>query len=148
MDVAMGTDASATGDTDRLLGGIRRLTALADAATESETIFRALSRELLVVPGGAEVQIHHLAGPGEDDDLVAVYLFDATGRLSYLQPRSERPPGISWVARTGRSFLATAGEELAATVPRVSETGEASSAMLLPLAVRGEVEAVVVLVRR
>ena len=48
----MGTDASATGDTDRLLGGIRRLTALADAATESETIFRALSRELLVVPGG------------------------------------------------------------------------------------------------
>jgi diguanylate cyclase (GGDEF)-like protein len=148
MDVATGTDTLASaGDVDRLLAGIRGLTALADGASDAESIFRALARELLSVPGGEEVHIHHLADGGEED-LVAVYLFDGDGRLSYLLPRAERPPGVSWVASTGRSFLAAAADELVANVPRLTATGAMSCALLLPLAERGEVEGVVVLVRR
>src|SRR5690349_18679812 len=113
MDVAVGMDASApSNDADRLLAGIRRLTALTDAAVDMESIFRALAGELMTVPGAEEVHIHHLAGVGEEDDLVAVYLHEADGRLTYLVPRSERPSGVSWVARTGRSFLLAAPEEL------------------------------------
>jgi diguanylate cyclase (GGDEF)-like protein len=150
MDVATGTDTSAGLDDaiDRLLAGIRRLTALADSASDSETIFRALARELLAAPGAEEIQVHHLGAGEEDDDLVAVYMFGADGRLSYLLPRPERPPGVSWVASTGRSFLAADTGELASTVPRLAATGAMSCALLLPLAERGEVEAVVVLVRR
>ncbi|HEY4428357.1 MAG TPA: sensor domain-containing diguanylate cyclase [Solirubrobacteraceae bacterium] len=133
---------------ERLLEGIRRLTALTDGAADTEAIFRALAGELMRVPGAEEVHIHRLAGPGEDDDLVAVYLLEADGRLSYLVPRAERPPGVSWVARTGRSFLAAATEELQASVPRLAQTGATSGALLLPLADRGEVAAVVMLVRR
>jgi len=148
MQLAMGRDASAAGDVDRLLGGIRRLTALADGAGEGEVIFRALAGELGAVPGGDELQVHHLALPGEQDDLVVVYLPATDSRLSYLQPREERPPGVSWVARTGRSFLAAAADELQATVPRLAAAPDIGSALLLPLADRGEVGAVVVLVRR
>src|SRR3977135_1372505 len=122
MDVAMGMDTSASKDVDRLLVGIRRLGALTDAAADCESIFRALAGELMAVPGAEEVHVHHLAGPGEDEDLVAVYMFEADGRLSYLTPRAERPPGVSWVARTGRSFLAGASEELQASVPRLTAT--------------------------
>ncbi len=148
MDLATGRDASAAADVDRLLGGIRRLTALADGAGEAEVIFRALAGELVAVPGGEEVQIHHLAPAGEQDDLVVVYMPETGSRLSYLQPREERPPGVSWVARTGRSFLAAAPEELEATVPRLAAGPDTGSALLLPLAERGEVGAVLVLVRR
>jgi diguanylate cyclase (GGDEF)-like protein len=148
MDVAMGMDTSASKDVDRLLSGIRRLGALTDAAVDCESIFRALAGELMAVPGAEEVHVHHLAGPGHDEDLVAVYMFEADGRLSYLTPRGERPPGVSWVARTGRSFLAGASEELQASVPRLTATGAISCALLLPLSERGEVGAVVVLVRR
>jgi diguanylate cyclase (GGDEF)-like protein len=137
-----------SGEVDRLLAGIRGLTALADGATDAEAIFRALARELLTVPGGEEVHIHHLAASGEGEDLVAVYLFEGDGRLSYLLPRSERPPGVSWVAGTRRSFLVAAEDELVANVPRLTATGAMSCALLLPLAERGEVEAVVILVRR
>jgi diguanylate cyclase (GGDEF)-like protein len=148
MDVVTGTDTSASsGALDRLLVGIRRLTALADTAPDSETIFRALAAELLSSPGAEEVHIHHL-GAGEDEDLVVVYMFDGNGRLSYLLPRAERPPGVSWVAGTGRSFLAADTEELASSVPRLAATGAMSCALLLPLSERGEVDAVVVLVRR
>jgi diguanylate cyclase (GGDEF)-like protein len=150
MDVATGTDTSAGSDEgiDRLLAGIRRLTALADSAADTETIFRALARELLLAPGAEEVHIHHLSASEDEDDLVAVYMFEGDGRLSYLLPRSERPPGVSWVANTGRSFLAADTAELASSVPRLAATGTMSCALLLPLAERGEVEAVVVLVRR
>jgi diguanylate cyclase (GGDEF)-like protein len=55
---------------------------------------------------------------------------------------------VSWVASTRRSFLASDAQELAASAPRLTQTGAVSSALLLPLAERGEVEAVVVLVRR
>src|SRR5207253_1359227 len=63
-------------------------------------------------------------------------------------PHSERPPGVSWVARTGRSFLAGDEGELAANVPRLAASDAASCVLLLPLSERGEVEAVVMLVRR
>jgi diguanylate cyclase (GGDEF)-like protein len=77
-----------------------------------------------------------------------VYLFEADERLSYLLPSSERPPGVSWVAQTGQSFLAADDRELAASVPRLTVTGQTNCALLLPLAERGDVEAVVMLVRR
>ena len=121
--------------------------ALADGASDGETIFRGLAAELLAAQRAQEVHVHHLAGE-QEDDLVAVYMFDAHGRISYLQPPAERAPGVSWVAATGRSFLATDVDELAGSVPHLSASGAISSALLLPLSERGEVEAVVVLVRR
>lgn len=149
MDVVSGMDAStSSAAVDRLLAGIRRLTALADSATSADTIFRALARELLSVSGAEEVHIHHLAGAGHEDDRVAVYMHGADARVSYLVARAERPPGVSWVASTAQSFLAAESAEFAASVPRLAATGEVSCALLLPLAERGEVEAVVMLVRR
>ncbi len=143
----MDTSAS-SGGVQRLLGGFRRLTALADGAVEGGSIFRALARELLASPGAEEVHIHHLATGPATDDLVEVFMFEGEGRLSYLSPRAERPPGVGWVSRTRRSFLAADSDEFAVSVPRLMATGEVSCALLLPLAERSEVEAVVILVRR
>jgi diguanylate cyclase (GGDEF)-like protein len=149
MEVVAGTDTSTPpAGVNPLLAGVRRLTLLADEATDSEAIFRALARELLSVPGAEEVQVHHLAVAGVEQDLVAVYMFEADGRLTYLLPGEERPPGVSWVASTGQSLLATDDRELAASVPRLAATGQTDCALLLPLAERGEVAAVVMLVRR
>ncbi len=133
---------------DPLLAGVRRLTLLADGADDSQGIFRGLARELLLTPGAEEVPVHHLGKPSAEDELVDVYLAEGNGRLSYLASRSERPAGVSWVASTGRSFLAAEARELAASLPRLAETGQASCALLLALSVGGEVEVVVVLVRR
>jgi diguanylate cyclase (GGDEF)-like protein len=149
MGVVTGTDTSTpSGGVESVLAGVRRLTLLADEAPHSEAIFRALARELLSVPGAEEVHVHHLAEPGTAEELVAVYMFEGNGRLSYLLPRGERPPGVSWVASTGRSFLVADDRELAASLPRLAATGATNCALLLPLAERGEVEAVVMLVRR
>jgi diguanylate cyclase (GGDEF)-like protein len=150
MDVVTGTDTlTSSAGLDRLLAGIRHLTALADGATSADAMFRALARELLAVPGAEEVHIHHLLVDGDSaEELVAVYLNGGVGRLSYLLPRAERPPGVAWVASTRSSFLAADSDGLAAGMPRLAETGTVSSALLLPLAERGEVAAVVVLVRR
>jgi diguanylate cyclase (GGDEF)-like protein len=150
MDVVTGTDTSASSaGVDRLLAGIRHLTALADSAGNADSVFRALARELLSVPGAEEVHIQHLLVDGDgEDELVTVYMSGGIGRLSYLLPRVERPPGVSWVASTRTSFLALDADGLTASIPRLAETGPVTSALLLPLAERGEVEAVVVLVRR
>jgi diguanylate cyclase (GGDEF)-like protein len=150
MDVVTGTDTSASSaGVEHLLAGIRHLSALADDAGSADAIFRALATELQSVPGAEEVHVHHLVVDGEDaQELVAVYMFGGIGRLSYLRPRAERPPGVSWVASSRRSFLAADAEELAAAVPRLVQTGNVGCALLLPLAERGEVEAVVVIVRR
>jgi diguanylate cyclase (GGDEF)-like protein len=148
MDVVVGTDAFASSSgTESVLAGVRRLTLLADSAQNTEVIFRELARELLAVPGAEEVHVHHLS-PDAEEELVVVYMFEANGRLSYLLPRGERPPGVSWVASTGQSFLAADDRELAVSVPRLAHTGGSGAALLLPLAERGEVEAVVMLVRR
>ncbi|HTU78061.1 MAG TPA: sensor domain-containing diguanylate cyclase [Solirubrobacteraceae bacterium] len=134
---------------ERLLAGIRRLSALADGPAGADSVFRVLARELLAVPGAEEVHVHHLAlDRDRHEELVAVYMSAGIGRLSYLQPRAERPPGVSWVASTRSSFLATDADGLVASIPRLTQTGPVGSALLLPLAERGEVEAVVVLVRR
>jgi diguanylate cyclase (GGDEF)-like protein len=148
MDVVPGTDTSALGDSGGLLAGVRRLSVLADGAGDSEAIFRALARELLSNPGAQEVHVHRLAPGDGGEDMVAVYMFEGDGRLSYLQPRAERPPGVNWVASTGRSFLAADADELNASVPRLAVTGATSCALLVALSERGAVEAVVVLVRR
>jgi len=135
-----------------LLAGVRRLTLLADAAEDSDMVYAALARELIATMGAEEVHIHRLA-PSEENELVVVYMLGGDGRLSYVQPHSERPPGVSWVASTGRSFLAVGPRELTASVPRLSITAPSSSgipgcALLSPLSHAGQVEAVVVLVRR
>jgi diguanylate cyclase (GGDEF)-like protein len=134
-----------------LLAGIRRLTRIADSAGDPETIFRALAGELFSTFAADEVHVHHLLGteePAPADELVVVYMFEGEGRLSYLIPRADRAPGVAWAASTGRSVLATGARELAASVPRLASTGGVGSALLLPLAVRGESEAVVVVARR
>jgi diguanylate cyclase (GGDEF)-like protein len=131
-----------------VLAGVRRLTLLADGAPDSDTIFRALARELLSTPGAEELHVHHLADSEAAEELVAVYMFEGDGRVSYLLPSAERPPGVSWVASTGRSVLIADDRELAESVPRLAATGPTTCALLLPLAERGEVEAVVMLVRR
>src|SRR5205823_5280831 len=62
--------------------------------------------------------------------------------------RAGRPPGVSWVASTRCSMLAADAREVAANVPRLAQAGAAGSALLVPLAERAELEAVVILVRR
>jgi diguanylate cyclase (GGDEF)-like protein len=154
MDATTGMDTPKlpAADGDLLLAGVRRLTLLADSVEDSEAVFRTLARELLAMPGAEEVHVYHLCEPDGERDLTVVYLFGGEGRLSYLTPPAERPPGVSWVASTSRSFLAADANELAVSVPRLSlvssPPAQAACALLLPLAVRGEVEAVVLLVRR
>jgi diguanylate cyclase (GGDEF)-like protein len=149
MDVVSGMDTSTSSrGLHRLLSGIRRLSSLADGGGDVDAIYRALARELLEVPGAEEVHVHHLCKDDRADDIVDVYLYEGDGRLSYLSPRAERPPGVSWVARTRRSFLAADAEEFAASVPRLTATGEMSCVLLLPVIERSEVEGVVMLVRR
>jgi diguanylate cyclase (GGDEF)-like protein len=146
MGVVSGTDTSMTPAADSVLAGVRRLTSLADGARDADAVFRALARELLLSPGAEEVHVHYLSEDAHE--FVSVYMFEGDGRLSYLLPRAERPPGVSWVASTGRSVLIADAEELAESVPRLVETGATSSALLMPLAEHGEVTTVVMLVRR
>jgi diguanylate cyclase (GGDEF)-like protein len=133
---------------ESVLAGVRRLTLIADGARESETIFRALGGELLEVPGADEVHIHHLMRDGADEDLVVVYMFEGHARMSYLLPHSERPPGISWVASTRGTCVIADGGEVARSIPRLLDGGAVRGALLLPMALGGEIEAVVMLVRR
>jgi len=130
---------------DSLLAGVRRLTHLADSATEPREIFRALAAELFAELGVEEVQVHHL---GEDQDTVAVYVFGGEGSLSYLAPAGERPHGVAWVADTGQHVVVHGGRELAASMPRLASAGGVDGALLLPVAVHGDIEAAIVLVRR
>jgi diguanylate cyclase (GGDEF)-like protein len=137
---------------DRVLAAVRRLASLADTSDDKEAVLDALARELIATMGAEEVHIHHLAA-GSGAESVVVYLLDGDGRLSYLTPREERPPGVSWVASTARGFLAIGPRELSASVPRLSLTapptaGALGCALLVPLSLSGRVEAVVVLVRR
>jgi hypothetical protein len=92
-------------DPGPLLAGVRRLVLLADSAEDAETVYGTLARELIAVMGAEEVHVHHLTPPGEDEPVV-IYMLGGDGRLGYVQPSEERPPGVSWVASTGRSFLA------------------------------------------
>jgi diguanylate cyclase (GGDEF)-like protein len=149
---------------DPLLAGLRRLMRLADGASEPEMVMRALARELFALLGADEVHIHELADAqadrardprgeagdsrGEASDPVAVYLFEGESRLGYAIPRAERPPGVAWVASTAQSVLLSGARELAATLPRIAAAGGVRDALLLPLTVRAEVEAVVIVVRR
>ncbi|HWG07979.1 MAG TPA: sensor domain-containing diguanylate cyclase [Solirubrobacteraceae bacterium] len=141
-------EATTSPGVESVLAGVRRLTLLADSATDVDAVFRALARELMSSPGAEEVHVHHLAGEDALDELVTVYMYGGDGRLSYLLPRAERPPGISWVLHTERSVLIANQQKLAENVPRVTATGAASSALLLPLSEHGELTAVVILVRR
>ena len=149
MGTPQGREASAPrARLESVLAAVRRLTVLADGARESETIFRALAVELLGVPGADEVHIHRLAHGGAEEDLVAVYMFEGHARVSYLLPRSERASGISWVASTLDTCVIADGSEVARSMPRLLDSGAVMGALLLPMALAGEIEAVVMLVRR
>ncbi len=152
MATASANGSAHESDLAPVLAGVRRLTLLAGSAEDTETVYGALARELIAVMGAEEVHVHHLAPLGEDE-LVVVHMLGGDGRLSYVEPSAERPPGVSWVASTGRSFLAVGPRELTASVPRLSITappsgGSDGCALLTPLTLAGQVEAVVVLVRR
>ena len=56
------------------------------------------------------------------------------------------PAGVDWVAGEARSARLGDPEELAAALPRLAASSAARSALLLPLRVRADVEAVVTLV--
>jgi len=128
---------------------MRRLAAAADRASEPEQVHRAMAHELMSVLGAEEVILHHLPAGADGRELVVVYLFEAEGRLSYLVPSAERPAAVSWVASTGRGFVAADQRELVASVPRLIQgDSPARGALLLPLILRGETQAVVVLVSR
>ncbi|HEY7933163.1 MAG TPA: sensor domain-containing diguanylate cyclase [Solirubrobacteraceae bacterium] len=151
----MGTDTSEQATVGRrTLHSIRRLALLAEEATDPEAVFRSLAGELLALLQAEEIHVHHLSGSGAEGELVVVYMFDGEGRLSYLAPRDERAPGVSWVASTGRSFQASNQRELRASVPRLADVDGArgrepiSCALLVPLTLGGETQAVVVTVRR
>jgi diguanylate cyclase (GGDEF)-like protein len=135
-----------------VLAGVRRLTLLADTAEDADTVFASLARELIAAMGAEEVHVHHVGQPGEEERVV-VYMLEGDGQLSYLHSQAERAPGVSWVTATGRSFLAVGPRELTASVPRLAITappagGAPACALLAPLSLGGQVEAVVVLVRR
>ncbi len=151
-------------DGDPLLGALRRLMRLADAGGDSElggdsseAVFRALAHELCTLLGAEEMQVHHLAcegarseagqREGEPGEPVVAYLFGGEGRLGYVVPRAERPPGVAWVASTGQSVQTVGARELAASLPRAASAGF-GCALLVALTVREEVEAVVVAARR
>lgn len=129
---------------DTLLAGVRRLSHLADSAGEPRQIFRALADELFAELGVVEVQVHHLA---DIEDTVVIYMFGGEGRLSYQAPPGDRPHGVAWVVDSGKHVMAHGSRELAAAVPRMASGGGVGCALLLPLAVRGDVEAVVILAR-
>ena len=142
-----------------MLAGLRRLTRLADAPGGEDAVYAGLARELMGLLGAEEVHVHLLAAgevageEGEKQDLVVVHLLGGEGRLSYLQGEAERPPGVGWAQRSGRSFLAIGPRELSASVPRLASGAPAgeqapSCALIVPLTLAGEVESVVVLVRR
>jgi diguanylate cyclase (GGDEF)-like protein len=140
----------ASPDGDPLLGALGRLMRLADGGCDSETVYRALAHELYTLLEADETQVHHLApgGGAQEGEPVVAYLFGGEGRLSYVAPRDERPPGVARVASSGRSVLAVGPRELADALPRLTAATEVGCALLLALAVRGEVEAVVVAARR
>jgi diguanylate cyclase (GGDEF)-like protein len=151
IDVPFATIAPNNGAAaDPLLAALRRLMRLADGGGDSEAVLGALASELCGLLGAEETQIHHLApegGPDEGEPVVG-YLYEGEGRLCYVRPRSERPPGVAWVASTGQSAQVTGARELAASLPRLGATAGVGCALLLALIVRGEVEAVVVAARR
>lgn len=150
MNISGIEDASTAGvQTPSLVAAMRRLAAVAERAAEPEPVRRCLAHELMGMFAAEEVVIHHLAAGAQERDLVAAYLFDGQGRLSYLSARAERPPAISWVVGTGRCFLAVSERELLAGMPRLARgPAEARCALFAPLSVGGSVEAVVVLASR
>jgi diguanylate cyclase (GGDEF)-like protein len=128
------------------LESLRRLTVLADRVGTPEAVHAVLASELLRGVGVQEVHLHH---PSEesDSDLVVVNLLEGDGRLTYLCPRPQRQPGVSWVLSARQSLVTATEEDLSAWLPRLAETGTAAYALALPMVVSGDAEAVVVLVR-
>ncbi len=144
-------DTSREGEIDAasLVVAMRRLAAVADRASDLEEVRRAMAHELMRVLGAEEVMLHHVHRSADGRELVVVYLFEGQGRLSYLLPPAERPAAVNWVASTGRSFLAAGERELMASVPRlVQGAAPVRCALLVPLIVRSETQAVVVLTSR
>ena len=51
---------------------------------------------------------------------MVVYLFGGEGRLSYVVPRAERPPGVAGSRAPARACWPSGAQELAASVPRAA----------------------------
>ena len=128
------------------LASIRRLALLAEHTGDPQAIHAALATELLSALAADEVQIHQLA-PASDRELVVSYLHDGTSRLSRFRSRADRPRGVAQVLATQRALLVSRAGEVRAIVPDLGATLHPSCALLLPLVVQREVEAVVTAVR-
>jgi len=130
----------------RVLRGVRRLTALADRVTDSESLFAGLATELLGGLECDEVHFHHLHD-GEDADAVVIHLLEGYGRLSFQLPHEQRAGGVTQAVE-GRCSLRVAGErDVSQAVPRLGGGPATGAALLVPLVVSGAVEAVVIMVR-
>ena len=125
MDVVTGTDTSALlRRRDRLLAGIRRLTALADEASRrGDGPARARAR----AAGGAGRRGGARPPPRPRGRATKSWspctCSTATGASATCCRAPSARPGVSWVASTQRSFLAADAAEFAASVPRLTETG-------------------------
>ncbi len=129
----------------RVLRGVRRLTALADRVTDSDSLFAGLATELLRGLECDEVHFHHLHDG--DADAVVIHLLEGYGRLSFQVPREQRGGGLTQVV-DGRCSLPVTGErDVSRAVPRLAGGPATEAALLVPLVVAGAVEAVVIMAR-
>jgi diguanylate cyclase (GGDEF)-like protein len=128
------------------LAGIRRLAVLADRTSDPATIHAALAAELLGALTAEEVQIHHLAVSAARE-LVVTYMLGGAGHLSRFRARSDRPRGVAQVAATHEALLVSRSAEIRAAAPDLAAELRPSGALLLPVIVEREVEAVVSAVR-
>lgn len=135
-----------TSPTPKPLDSVRRLTLLADRVGAPEAVHTALASELLIAVDCQEVHLHHVSAASEND-LVVIHLLDGDGRVTYLSPRAQRPAGVGWVASARQPLLASSEDDLASSVPRLAQTREVEGALLLPLVVSGETQAVAILTR-
>ena len=151
MDVVTGTDTSASSaGVDRLLGRhpppdrARRR-----RQRRRDDLARARRASCCRCPAPRRCTSTTCAAAAHEEELVG--RLPVRGRRAAQLPAARAPSArrasAGWRAR-GSSFLAADADELAASVPRLAATGRVSCALLLPLAERGEVEAVVMLVRR
>jgi diguanylate cyclase (GGDEF)-like protein len=128
------------------LASIRRLAVLGDRTSDPATIHAALAAELLGALTVDEVDIHHLALVA-GRELVVTHMLGGAGRLSRFRARSERPHGVAQVAATHQALRLTSPAEIMAIAPDLALARRASGALLLPVIVEREVEAVVSVVR-
>ena len=147
MDVVTGTDTSASSGGHR--PPARRHSPPDGARRRRRQRRRACSARSRAsccrCPGADEVHIHHLVADGETrarSSWPCTCPAASAGSATCCRAPSARPAWAGSRTPAAASSPPTP-QELAASVPRLAETGRVTCALLVPLAERGEVEAVV-----